>query len=167
MTNARLSIELEGETDLTVTRRFHAPPALVYRAHTDPELVQRWMLGPPGWSMPVCEMDVRPGGAFRHEYSNGAGAGFAIVGEYVALEPDRRIVHVERMLMPDPTPDNNIDTLFEPDDSGTRMVLRMSLPDAGCRKAMLETGMADGMETSYANLDALAVAELEGRKGVS
>ncbi|MFC6761518.1 SRPBCC domain-containing protein [Sulfitobacter porphyrae] len=45
---------------------------MVYRAHTEPELVQRWMLGPPGWSMPVCEMDVRPGGAFRHEYSDGA-----------------------------------------------------------------------------------------------
>ncbi|MDV2968349.1 hypothetical protein RZ532_20330 [Nitratireductor aquimarinus] len=44
MTNAPLSIELDGETDLTVTRRFHAPPALVYRAHTDPELVQRWMI---------------------------------------------------------------------------------------------------------------------------
>lgn len=161
MPNAPLSIELDGETALTVTRRFHAPPALVYRAHTDPELVQRWMLGPPGWSMPICEMDVRPGGAFRHEYSDGAGGGFAIVGEYVALEPGRRIVHVERMLMPDPTPDNNIDTRFEPDGTGTKMVLRMSLPDAGTRRVLLETGMADGMEASYANLDALDVAELE------
>lgn len=161
MSNAPLSIELDGETNLTITRRFAAPPALVYRAHTDPELVQRWMLGPPGWSMPVCEMDVRPGGAFRHEYSNGAGACFAIVGEYVALEPSRRIVHVERMLMPDPTPDNKIDTLFETDDSGTRMVLRMSLPDARTRKAMLETGMADGMEASYANLDALDMVDPE------
>ena len=161
MKKNEFSLKLDGETDLTVTRHFHAPPALVYRAHTDPELVQRWMLGPSGWSMPVCEMDVRPGGAFRHEYSDGAGAGFTIVGEYLALEPDRRIVHVERMLIPDPTPDNNIDTRFEPDGSGTRMVLRMSLPDAGTRKAMLETGMADGMEASYANLDALDVAELE------
>lgn len=162
MTNAPLSIELDGAAGVTVRRRFNAPPAIVYRAHTEPELVQRWMLGPPGWSMPVCEMDVRPGGAFRHEYSDGAGAGFAIVGEYVTLEPGARIVHVERMLLPDPTPDNNIDTRFEPDGSGTRMVLRMSLPDAGIRKAMLETGMAEGMEASYANLDALDLSELKG-----
>ena len=78
----------------------------------------------------------------------------------MALEPGARIVHVERMLLPDPTPDNNIDTRFEPDGSGTRMVLRMSLPDAGTRKAMLETGMTDGMEASYANLDALDMSEL-------
>lgn len=155
MTNLPLTIELNGETDLTVTRRFNAPPKLVYRAHTEPALVQKWMLGPPGWTMPVCNMDVRIGGAFRHEYSDGAGAGFAIVGEYLTLEPDVRIVHVERMLMPDPTPDNRIDTRFEPDGTGTRMVMRMSLPDTETRKAMLETGMADGMEASYANLDAL------------
>ncbi|SMH31705.1 SRPBCC domain-containing protein [Maritimibacter sp. HL-12] len=155
MTNAPLTIELDGETDLIVTRRFNAPPAEVYRAHTDPALVRQWMLGPPGWDMPVCEMDVRPGGAFRHEYSDGAGTGFAIVGEYISLEPGARIVHVERMLMPDPTPDNRIDTRFKPDGSGTRMVMRMSLPDSETRKSMLETGMADGMEASYANLENL------------
>lgn len=151
-----LKLETEGDTHVIVTRRFDAPPAQVYRAHVEPDLIRQWMLGPPGWTMPVCETDTRAGGAFRFEYADGAGGGFAISGEYFALEPHSRIEHVERMHLPDPTPDNHIVTRFEPDGSGTLMTLRMTLPDAATRSAMLDTGMAEGMEASYAQLDALA-----------
>ena len=54
-----------SEREVKVTRSFRAPRALVYRAYTEPDLVRRWLLGPPGWSMPVCEMDVRVGGQYR------------------------------------------------------------------------------------------------------
>ena len=77
----------------------------------------------------------------------------ALTGEYVALEPFSRIVHIERMHLPDPTPDNHVETRFEPDGSGTLMTMRMTLPDAATREAMLKTGMADGMETSYKRLE--------------
>jgi hypothetical protein len=67
-----------------------------------------------------------------------------------------RIVHVERMHLPDPTPDNHVVTTFEKDGSGTLMTMRMTLPDAASRTAMLATGMEHGMEASYVRLDALA-----------
>ena len=70
------------------------------------------------------------------------------------LEPNRRIVHVERMHLPDPTPDNHVETRFEPDGSGTLLTMRMTLPDAETRSQMLATGMEHGMEASYARLDA-------------
>jgi len=69
------------------------------------------------------------------------------------LEPNRRIVHVERMHLPDPTPDNHVETIFEPDGTGTRMTMRMTLPDAQTRAAMLSTGMERGMEASYQRLE--------------
>lgn len=153
---APLKLVLDGESDLTITRHFAAPPDLVYRAHTEAALVQKWALGPPGWRMPVCEIDARPGGGFRYVYEADGQPGFAIVGEFVSLEPGARIVHVERMLMPDPTPDNRVETLFAADGDGTRMTMRMHLPDAATRKAMLETGMTEGMELSYQALDRLA-----------
>ena len=142
----------------TVTRRFDASPEAVYRAHTEPALVRQWMLGPDGWTMPTCESDLRPGGAIRYEWRNADGAGFHLTGEWVALEPFSRLVHVERMHLPDPTPDNHIETRFEADGTGTLMTMRMTLPDAATRAAMLETGMAEGMEASYQRLEALGLA---------
>ena len=78
---------------------------------------------------------------------------FHITGEYVELEPPSRIVHVERMHLPDPTPDNHVETRFDPDGSGTLMTIRMTLPDAQTRAAMLATGMERGMEASYVRLE--------------
>jgi uncharacterized protein YndB with AHSA1/START domain len=150
---SKLILETEGEKFVVVKRRFKASPEAVYRAHMDPELVQQWMLGPEGWSMPVCINEAKPGGKIRYEWSDGESAGFYLTGEIIELDPPHRIVHVERMHLPDPTPDNHIVTTFTADGSGTLMTLRMTLPDAETRKAMLATGMEHGMEASYARLE--------------
>ena len=73
------------------------------------------------------------------------------------LEPFSRIVHVERMHLPDTTPDNHVETRFDPDGTGTLMTMRMTLPDAETRKGMLATGMEHGMETSYVRLERILV----------
>lgn len=146
-------MKTEGDTHIVVTRHFAAPPEAVYRAHTDTKLLQKWLLGPEGWTMPVCINDPRPGGKIRFEWKNDQGAGFYLTGEYLELEPHFRIVHVERMHLPDPTPDNRVETRFEPDGSGTLMTMRMTLPDSQTRAAMLATGMEHGMEASYARLE--------------
>jgi uncharacterized protein YndB with AHSA1/START domain len=152
---SKLTLTTEGDRYVIVKRRFAAPPEAVYRAHTDPKLIQQWMLGPEGWSMPVCISDPRPGGAMRYEWTDGKGGGFHLTGEYVELEPYSRIVHVERMHLPDPTPDNRVETRFEPDGAGTLMTMRMTLPDAETRAAMLASGMEHGMEASYVRLEGI------------
>jgi uncharacterized protein YndB with AHSA1/START domain len=103
--------------------------------------------------MPVCVSDARPGGNFRYEWKNGKGNGFHITGEFLELNPYSKIVHVERMFLPDPTPDNHVETRFEPDGDGTLMTIRMTLPDSQTRAAMLATGMERGMEASYVRLE--------------
>lgn len=148
-----MTLTKEGATQVLVTRRFTAPPEAVYRAHTDPSVLQQWLLGPPGWKMPVCQTDLRVGGKFRYEWANGRGGGFHLTGEYLELEPYIRIVHVERMHLPDATPDNRIETRFDADGEATLMTMRMTLPDEKTRAAMLATGMAGGMEASYTRLD--------------
>jgi len=152
---SRMTLQTEGNTHVVVTRHFAASPEAVYRAHIDPELIQRWLLGPDGWSMPVCVSEPKPGGRIRYEWTNGKGRGFHLTGEYLELTPYSRIVHVERMHLPDPTPVNHVETTFEPEGDGTRMTLRMTLPDETTRGAMLATGMETGMETSYARLEAM------------
>ena len=76
-----------------------------------------------------------------------------LTGEYLELEPYHRIVHVERMHLPDPTPDNHVETTFAADGDGTLMTIRMTVPDRQTQKAMLATGMERGMEASYQRLD--------------
>jgi uncharacterized protein YndB with AHSA1/START domain len=153
---SQMVLKTEGDRFVVVTRRFAAPPEAVYRAHMDPEIIREWLLGPDGWTMPVCINEGKPGGKIRYEWSNGQGGGFYLTGELLEVDPPRRIVHVERMHLPDPTPDNHIVTIFEPDGDGTLMTMRMTLPDAETRKAMLSTGMEHGMEASYARLERIA-----------
>ncbi len=148
-----LQLALEGDTHVIVTRNFKAPPADVYRAHLEPDLLRQWMIAMPGWTMPVCETDSRDGGEFRFEWDDGEGGGFAISGQYIKLTQDQLIEHIERMHIPDPTPDNHIVTTFEAHGAGTLLTLRMTLPDAGSRQQMLDMGAADGMEVSFTALD--------------
>jgi uncharacterized protein YndB with AHSA1/START domain len=150
---SKLTLRIEGDKHVVVTRRLAAPPEAVYRAHTDPKLVQKWMLGPQGWSMPVCICDARPAGKIRYEWANGRGSSFHLTGEFIDLEPYRRIVHVERMHLPQVTPDNHVETRFEPDGAGTLLTMRMTLPDVETRTRMLASGMEQGMETSYERLE--------------
>ena len=152
-TMTKLILKTEGDKRIVVTRRFAAPPEAVYRAHTEPAILQQWLLGPEGWTMPVCVSEPHPGGKIRFEWAHGNGQGFYLTGEYVTLEPFRRIVHVERMHLPEATPDNHVETTFEPDGGGTQMTVRMTLPDAKTRDEMLKTGMEHGMEASYARLE--------------
>lgn len=150
---SKMTLKLEGDTHVVVTRRFAASPQAVYRAHTEPELIQQWMLGPEGWTMPVCINEAHPNGKIRFEWTDGKGNGFYLTGENLVMEPPRRLVHVERMHLPDPTPDNHVETTFEPDGTGTLMTVRMTLPDAATRSAMLATGMEHGMEASYVRME--------------
>jgi uncharacterized protein YndB with AHSA1/START domain len=153
---SKMTLKTEGDTQVVVTRRFAASPEAVYRAHTDPKLLQKWLLGPEGWTMPVCINEARPGGKFRYEWTNDKKAGFHVTGEYLELEPFTRIVHVERMHLPDPTPDNHVETRFSADGTGTLMTMRMTLPDAQTRATMLATGMEHGMEASYVRLESMS-----------
>ena len=155
MTMTKMTLKTEGDRHVVVTRRFAASPEAVYRAHTEPSIIQKWLLGPEGWTMPVCQTDPRPGGKFRYEWADTRGNGFYVTGAYVTLEPFRRIVHVERMYLPDPTPENHVETIFEPDGDGTLMTMRMTLPDSKTRDTMLATGMERGMEASYVRLDGI------------
>lgn len=150
---SRLTLKTEGDTHVVVTRRFAASSKAVFRAHTEAELMQKWMLGPEGWTMPVCISDPKPGGRIRCEWTDGKGGGFHLTGEYIAVEPYSRTVHVERMFLPDPTPDNHVETRFQPEGQGTLLTMRMTLPNAEARAAMLATGMEEGMEASYARME--------------
>src|SRR5687767_13613672 len=157
----KAQVTLPSEREVKVVRSFKAPRALVYRAYTEPELVRRWMLGPPGWSMPVCEMDVRVGGTYRWRWRSDDNANeFGFSGTFREVQPPSRLVHTEAY---DPgtlgggSPGNDaIVTVTLTEESGVTTVT--TLIDFGSketRDAAVATGMTDGMEQSYQLLDRL------------
>jgi len=158
----KAQVALPSDTEVVVTRSFNAKRALVWEAYTKPELVQRWLLGPPGWSMPVCEMDVRVGGKFRWVWrSVEDGSQFGFHGVFREVEAPAKIVHTEAY---DPgdiggnmgEAGEALVTLTLAERGGiTTMTTRVDYGSKEARDAAVSTGMTDGMELSYQNLDAL------------
>ena len=93
-----VEVTIPSDREIKVARVFEAPAKLVFDFHTKAEHVQKWMLGPDGWSMPICEIDLRVGGTYRHVWrSDENGAEFGFRGEYREISAPTRLVHTERM----------------------------------------------------------------------
>lgn len=149
----KLDLETPNDLEIHLVRRFDAPPRLVFEALTRPDLVRRWLLGPDGWSMPVCEIDLRVGGAYHYRWRNDAsGQAFGFIGEYKEIEPVGRIVNSER---PDDRADGDslVINLIEAEGAGTRLTLIQRFADKATRDMVLATGMAGGVARSYERLD--------------
>ncbi|WOQ69739.1 SRPBCC family protein [Microbacterium limosum] len=147
--------EILDDTHVRITRLIEGPRDLVWRAHTEPELMKRWLLGPDGWRMSVCEIDPTPGGRYRYAWEpvgETEGEGFGFDGETVLAEPPRRAVTTEHMTGTD-FPATLNDMILDEEDGATLIVLVIEYPDAQTRDAVLATGMTDGMEASYARLE--------------
>ena len=155
-----LEVSLPNETTVRVERTFDAPAALVWRAYTEPALIQRWMLGHPGWTMPVCEMDLRVGGTYRWRWRNDAdGKEFGFHGEFQELVQHKKIVNTEFFdpgnLGMDMGQGALNSTSFSEVRGKTTLVQLIQYKSQQDRDAALATGMTDGMEVSYKILDAL------------
>lgn len=145
-----------GETDVIVKRKFNAPVALVWRCYTDPALLPRWLGGYPGWTMPVCEMDLRVGGTYLWKWRNEAeGMEFGFTGTFEEVIPNQRIVHSERPVDMEEMGESHNVVEFIPLGDMTELVMTMSYASAEVRQSVLDTGMIDGMGVSYARLDTL------------
>jgi uncharacterized protein YndB with AHSA1/START domain len=156
---AKSTVMLPNDLEVVVVRDFRAPRATVFDAWTRPELVQRWLLGPPGWTMPVCEMDLRVGGKFRWRWRNENGNEFGFSGVFREVERPARIVHTQvydpgtvggnmgaEALITSTLAENGGITTF------TQTIRYQSKAD---RDAAVSTGMTDGMEMSFVKLDQL------------
>ena len=147
--------EIIDDTHVRITRAFEAPRHLLWRAHTEPELMKRWLLGPDGWEMSICENDFVVGGSYRNAWTpigDTQGEPFGFEGENLVIEPERRIVTTERMTGA-PFPPNTNDLSFDEVDGVTLMTLLITYPDMAQRDMVLDTGMTEGMEASYRRLE--------------
>jgi uncharacterized protein YndB with AHSA1/START domain len=145
--------QILSDTQVRVSRIIAGPAETVWEAHHRADLVQRWLLGPEGWSMPVCEIAEKVGDTYRYEWEQRDGDGrFGFTGVLLASEPPRRAVTTERMIGVD-GPELVNEMTLTPIDGETLLSIVITYPDAATRDAVLATGMTDGMEASYRRLE--------------
>ena len=147
--------QILSDTQVRISRIIRGGVAAVWRAHHEPELLQQWLLGPDGWTMPVCEVATVVGQTHRYEWQETGGERrFGFTGELIeALAPHRAVTTEAMIGMDGPSAINEL-TLTAVED-GTLLSLVITYPSAEIRDMVLATGMTDGMETSYQRLDAL------------
>ena len=150
-----VAAQLIGDTQMRISRVIRGTVDQVWRAHHEPDLMKRWLLGPDGWVMTVAEIAENVGDRFRQEWTREDGSdGFGFEGELLESEAPYREVTTEAMIgMPD-APSRNELTLT-PVEGGTLLTLLITYPSAEVRETVVATGMTDGMEASYVRLESL------------
>jgi uncharacterized protein YndB with AHSA1/START domain len=139
-----------SDREIAATRVFDAPRRLVFEAYTNPKHIPHWMLGPEGWTMPVCEVDLRPGGAWHFVWRRGDGDEMAMRGSYKEVVPPEKVVSTESWGGDWP---ETINTLILTEENGrTTMTSTVLYPSKEARDAALKTGMKDGMTQSFDRL---------------
>jgi uncharacterized protein YndB with AHSA1/START domain len=155
MTNTTnsLSVTMPSDQEIVMTRDFDAPRNLVFDCWTKPELLQRWLWGPDGWSFAVCDVDLRVGGGYHFVWRNAQGDEVGMTGVYREIVPPARIVNTESFDQ-DPTGgDALVTTIFTEQGGKTTVTSTSRFVSKEVRDAVISTGMEHGVAASYDRLD--------------
>ena len=150
----RAKVTMPSEREIVIERVFDAPRELVFDAYTRPELLKKWLLGPDGWSMPVCEVDLRTGGRYRYVWRNDSdGREMGMGGVYREVVASERIVATE-VFDEAWYPGEAVDTIVLSERDGkTTLTQTIVYNSRETRDAVLKSPMQTGMAMSYDRLE--------------
>ena len=153
---ATLTVTTPTDHDIVMTRVFTAPRALVFEALTTPALLKQWLLGPPGWEMVICEVDLRVGGAYRYAWKREAtGKTMAMGGLFQEVVAPERLVATERFDDPWYPGAGLSTTVLVERDGMTTLTNTVRYESRATRDTVLQSGMESGVAVSYDRLEAL------------
>jgi len=148
-----LRVTTPSDREIVLKRVFDAPRELVFQAWTKPELLKRWLLGPPGWEMVVCQVATKVGERYRYEWRNAEGTQFGVGGVCREFAPPSRFVTAEKM---DGQPGECLVTAtLDEQDGKTALTLTLLYESREIRDLALKSGMERGVAASYDRLDTL------------
>lgn len=150
--DARLQVTTPGDREIAMTRTFDAPRRMVWDAYTRPELIRRWLLGPPGWSMPVCEVDLRVGGTFRFVWTKDGGHEMGMSGVYREIVAPERLVNTEAFDQPWYEGEAEATVTLTEAAGRTTIVTLVRYASREVRDGVLKSGMESGVAASYDRL---------------
>ena len=148
-----LKVTTPSEREIVMTRMFDAPRTVVFDALTTPAIVQRWLLGPAGWTMPVCEIDLRMDGGYRYVWRRTAnGSEMGVRGVYRAVEPPERLVYTEAFDEPWYPGEAVITTILTEQNGKTTLTGTMRFESREARDAVIASPVERGVAESYDRL---------------
>ena len=156
---AAMKVTTPSDRELVMTRMFDAPRVMVFDALTQPDLVRRWLLGPPGWTMPVCEIDLRVGGQYRYVWQNADGRKMGMGGTFKEMVRPSRIVATEVSEDYWTGGETLVTTELVEARSKTTLSTTVRYASREARDAALKMGATKGLEASYDRLDDLLKEE--------
>jgi uncharacterized protein YndB with AHSA1/START domain len=159
---ASLRVEARGDREIIMNREFDAPRHLVYEALTTPALIKRWLGVMEGWSMAVCEVDLRVGGGFRYQWKGPGGIEMGMRGVYREIVPNQRIVSTEAF---DESwyPGEAVGTAeLTEQDGRTTLTTTIRYSSREARDAVLKSPMETGVSKGYEQLDAVLASRPAG-----
>ena len=155
-------VSLPGDREIQVTRSFGAPRQLVFDAFTNPDLVKRWLLGPPGWTMPVCEIDLKVGGRYRYVWRKPGVKDMGIGGTFREVAPLDRLVATEKFDESWYPGEALVTTVFLDNGATTTVTITILYESKDARDTASRSGMEHGMGASYNRLDELLTSLPKG-----
>jgi uncharacterized protein YndB with AHSA1/START domain len=148
-----LKVEARGDREIVITRSFDAPRKMVFDALTKPELLKRWLGVFGGWSLAVCEVDLRVGGSYRYVWRGPDGAQMGMRGVFREVVPPERIVNTEKF---DESwyPGEAVGTATLVEKGGkTTLTTTIRYDSREARDVVLKSPMEKGVAAGYDNLD--------------
>jgi uncharacterized protein YndB with AHSA1/START domain len=157
-----MKITTRSDREIVMTRVFNAPRHLVFEALTQPELVQRWLVGPPGWSMVTCQIDLNVGGTFRFVWRNHDGSEIGMHGLYQEISPPDRLVNTETFDFgcEAQSGEQLATTILTERERKTTLTCSIIYPSKEARDAIFGTDMERGVTASYNRLEELLASTL-------
>jgi uncharacterized protein YndB with AHSA1/START domain len=148
-----------GDREIVISRAFDAPRKLVFDALTKPELLKQWLTGPPGWTMPICEIDLRVGGKFRYVWRGPDGIEMGMGGVYREIKPPERLVGTEKFDEPWYPGEGLGKFELVEEDGWTVMTQTIQYESREARDMVLRSPMEGGVKSSYDTLEQLLAGE--------
>lgn len=149
----QLKITTPTDREIVMTRSFHAPRPRVWDALTRPELLKRWLLGPPGWTMPVCEIDLQVGGKYRYVWRSGDGTEMGMGGVYREIAQPQRLVASEKFDQSWYPGEALVTNILAEQGGQTTLTLTVLYESREARDGVLKSGMEQGVAISYDRLE--------------
>ncbi len=157
-TMGALQVSTPSDREIVITREFNAPRQLVWDAHTQCHLLKKWLFGPDGWELAVCEFDLQVGGRYRYVWRHPQKKEMGMGGVFREIAAPERLVNTEQF--EDPWyPGEALDTMMLTEENGrTKYMLTMLFASKEGRDVALKSGMETGMEMGFARLDKIFAA---------
>jgi uncharacterized protein YndB with AHSA1/START domain len=159
MNNNTFRVTTPSDLEIATTHVFNAPRRLIFDALSEPKLVKQWLLGPPGWTLPVCEIDLRVGRAYRYVWRHADGKEMGMGGVFREIIAPERIVNTERFEQPWYPGDALVTNVLVEQGGKTTLTLTLRFDTRETRDAVLKSGMERGVAVSYDRLEQLLTSQ--------